>query len=361
MSRYQMKKKSWFFNLVLLFSSLLFCFITAEIALRIVLFGDIGFLNNIPILARQRNPAYYVDGNSEEEFGKLACHLNRKACGKKEVHPLLGWTGNFSPDNYLHNEAGLVGSRKPVLLYGDSFARCVGGTTCFQDFLDADEEFSKDYYLLNYGVIGYGLDQIYLLLRESVGRYDNPFVIVSLMTEDLDRSSLTYFNSQKPHFEIVNGRLVLQRPLMIEPQEFFSQHPPGITSYLYRRVLYSNFLKAILPEQIISFLKRDEYYIQKKIRINERIIDEIIKELRDRELEFVFLVFHHRGNLYKDDWRDIFIRKMLDEHKVPYIWAKDIVREYDGIRDDPLYIPDGHPADLYNRLISDEIKKVVSE
>lgn len=354
-----MIKKSYLINFSLLFLSLIMSIIISEIGLRFVLFSNISFLEKIAIVVKQRNANYYADANSEEDFHKLLCHIYKergsKECGKKIVHPLLGWIENCSPDNYLHNNTKFIDSRRPVLLYGDSFARGEGNEIFFQDILNADNEFSQNHYLLNYGVAAYGLDQIYLLFHESVDLYDNPFVVISLMTEDLDRSSLTYFSGQKPHFKIINNKLVLEKPLIISPNDFYLKYPPQITSYLYRRILNTKLIRNYLP-----FLRRDEYYKQNKIHLNEKIILAIIKELRDKKLDYVFLIFHHGSNLNKDDWRDSFLENILNEKNVPYIWSKKIILENYKRENGLLFIPDdGHPATAYNKIIADEIKRHV--
>lgn len=359
-----MKKKTWLLNLMLLFVSLFICFIITEISLRILLFGNISFLNDIPILAKQRDPSLYADSNSEDDFFNLAFNLNRKSnqgsCKRRKIHPLLGKIGNFSPDDYLHNNTKFISSRRPILLYGDSFAHGAGNEAFYQDILNTDKEFSQNHYLLNYGVGGYGLDQTYLLFNKSVDLYDNPFVVISLMTEDLDRSSLTHFAGPKPNFKIINNKLVLERPLIPDPHNCFLKYPTQINSYIYRRILHSRTAKLLLPNQFISFLKGESHYMQKKITINEKIILQIIKELKAKKLDYIFLIFHHGGNLYEDDWRDSFLKQILTENKISYIWSKKIILEHDEEINAPLFIPgDGHPATAYNKLIAEEIKRHV--
>lgn len=95
-------------------------------------------------------------------------------------------------EDLRHQDAGNIGRRRPVLLFGDSFAAGVGDAESFQNILNHDEAFSRDYYLLNYGVSGYGVDQIYLMLQHTLPLYQRTIVIFSLMTFDLDRSILTF-------------------------------------------------------------------------------------------------------------------------------------------------------------------------
>ena len=176
-----------------------------EVGFRTLLFSQVAFME------RFREPNLYTDYFSDDDWWKLYYAFNKPANDTaKQPHSLLGWgwAGKFSNETYLHAEAGQVGRRRPVLLYGDSFTHCLTALEdCFQGILNKDTEFSKDHYLLNYGVLGYGVDQIYLLLKSSLFLYHEPYVIVGIHTRDLDRSILSYFVAQKPYFELIEGEL----------------------------------------------------------------------------------------------------------------------------------------------------------
>lgn len=285
----------------------------------------------------------------------------------KQSHPDLGWIGDFSRDSYIHNQIEHIGDRRPVLLYGDSFANCVGDVLCFQDLLNSDQAFSKEHYLLNYGVGGYGVDQIFLLFQKSIHLYDDPFVVISLMTLDLDRSILSVRTGQKPCFLIEDSKLKLRDiPINPNPAIFFTTNPPQIKSYLYRRIIHSN----LLPKQIASFLRRANDYISKKMQVNEKIILEIVKELRTNNIDYVFLIFHPHwpGVSVLDnetDWRDSFLKQVLHENNIPYIWSKEVFKQdsMDGkySYDDYYISSNKHPTTHFNRLIADEIKKYTLE
>lgn len=341
--------------------SLLFSFTLAEIGYRIVLF------NSNPAFDSLRKPSLFADYFSEDDYWKLYYLFDSKFKPPQQPHPDLGWVGDFSRDSYIHNQIEHIGDRRPVLLYGDSFARCVKIALCFQDLLNSDQTFSKEHYLLNYGVGGYGVDQIFLLFQKSVHHYDDPFVVISLMTLDLDRSILSVRTGQKPYFLIEDSKLELKGiPITPNPDIFFATNPPQIKSYLYRRIIHSN----LLPKQIASFLRRDNDYISKKIQVNEKIILEIVKELRTNNIDYVFLIFHPNwsGVSTLDDetgWRDSFLKQLLHENNIPYIWSKDLFKQdsRDGkySYDDYINPGIGHPTTHFNRLIADEIKKYTLE
>ena len=165
-------------------------FLLCELGFRTLLFSQVAFME------RFRNPSLYTDALSSNDWWKLyhAFHKPVNTTAKR-VHSLLGWTNEqFTKETYLHIEATQVGSRKPVLLYGDSFTQChFPEDECFQDILNEDQEFARAHYLLNYGVAGYGVDQMYLLLKHSLFHYHDPHVIVGIYTRDLDRSILSFF------------------------------------------------------------------------------------------------------------------------------------------------------------------------
>ena len=166
--------------------------IVAEIVFRIAIFID------LPTFNKLKNPALYADYFSDDDYWKLYYVFDGQYKPPENPHPLLGWIHDFSRTTYLHNKSKYLDSKRPVLLYGDSFAACVQDVECFQDILNKDYEFSKEHYLLNYGVGGYGVGQIFLLMQNSFRLYEDPFVIISIMTGDLDRSILSVNTAQKP-------------------------------------------------------------------------------------------------------------------------------------------------------------------
>ncbi len=63
--------------------------------------------------------------------------------------------------------------------------------------------------VLNMGVGGYGLDQMYLMLRRHIGHFRPDLVVAAFIDDDLERAMLSFRDFEKPRFEIREGRLVL--------------------------------------------------------------------------------------------------------------------------------------------------------
>jgi hypothetical protein len=95
-----------------------------------------------------------------------------------------------------------------ILFFGDSF---VETNSCSGDSLPSKMEKLLQVDVLNYGVGGYGTDQIYLYFRRIVPTCDREdcLFLIGLIPDDLFRIRLKFRTGPKPYFEIVKNDLVL--------------------------------------------------------------------------------------------------------------------------------------------------------
>ncbi|MDN5200032.1 hypothetical protein QQ008_01635 [Fulvivirgaceae bacterium BMA10] len=350
-----MKLGAFFKNSVLIILSITIGLVLAEYVYRAILFGGSTQFKNL------RKPGLYADHFSEDDYWKLYNIFETGYAAPAQPHKTLGWVGNFDRISYLHHDSDKLKDKRPVLLYGDSFAQCVE-STCFEEILNGDSIFTKNHFFINYGVGGYGADQIYLLLQRSLDHFKNPFVIISIMPLDLDRSHLSVRVGQKPYFTISHDELELSKDsIYSNAHEYFKENPPEITSYLYRRLIYSN----IIPERIRSRLRGKWKAIQHKKELNTKIILNMKHELEARNCEYVFLIFHplQKSDLKSHGWRDDFLLQLFQENNIPYIWSKDLIRNdssfsiYD--RANYINLDNGHPNTHFNRIVSSEFKRLI--
>lgn len=351
-----MKLKSHLKNLILLAISLSIGFVTAEFAYRIILYSNLKQFEHL------RDPRLYDDSFYGDDYWKLAYLFGNTTGGAKVPHETLGWIGEFDRNTYLHNDEPRIKDKRPVLLYGDSFAQCVGAT-CFQKILNNDSSFSKAHYFLNYGVGGYGVDQIYLLMQKSLDHFEKPFVIVSIMTTDIDRSYLKVRDGQKPFFTLEKGQLKLSKDsIYSNPAEYFEQNPPQIRSYLYRRLIYA---ENLIPEVIRSRLRGKWKAMRNKKELNKEIILNMKKELDSRNYDYVFVIFNQllSPDPEKRGWRDAFLANLFEENNIPYIRSKELITQdptfdrYD--KHNYIDADNGHPTTHFNKMVSEEIKRVI--
>ena len=153
------------------------------------------------------------------------------------VDPELGWDTRPTPEDPLGIHAiepyVVEDFVEPILFYGDSF---VGGRDNIPHELDLLLPHRS---VLNFGVGGYGVDQIYLKFAKTAQDFDDPLVLIGILTYDLDRSVLGIRTYQKPYFDSEDCALILRNtPVLPTTQAFIDQNPVEINSYFLRFVLF---------------------------------------------------------------------------------------------------------------------------
>jgi hypothetical protein len=348
-------------NFALVFVSVGLAAVGCELLFRAVLFSDLS------IGAPLRDPGLYFRHTSSD-YWKLYYRLGGREKPPETPHPLLGWGRTFSRETYLHHEADQLGGRRPVLLYGDSFAQCVQPVreaSCFQHVLNRDERFSAQHLLLNYGVGNYGVDQIYLLLTRSVRLYRKPFVVVSILLEDLDRSLLPVRIGQKPYFAVTEGGHLALGGVPIDPvpARYFREHPPAVGSYLFR-LWYNSHLRPVRARRFLERWLGSEAERQERVRrVNFAILRAVRHDLELAEVEHIFLVFHHQQAVWRDDWRDRIVREALAGSRGAVVSSKEIIaadmrRTGRPIKDYYL-VSDDHPSAYQVEVIAGVLRDAV--
>ena len=154
-----------------------------------------------------------------------------------DVHdPLLGWRSRpglrnepaFDDATLSTNRLGLRGEKTPaprpapgmtrVLVLGDSFTfgEDVGDHETYVARLDRALPRTE---VLNFGVHGYGHDQMLLLFRETGQRYAPDVVVLGFVYDDIYRNLVDFRDFAKPRFELSEGELVLRNVPVPSPEE----------------------------------------------------------------------------------------------------------------------------------------------
>jgi hypothetical protein len=300
-----------------------------EGALRYLLFVDAGWCAELA--RRYRNELFYADAYSEDDAWVLRARFHPEQAGRQ--HPQfdakLGWTSEaIEPGTLRHaDEPGPEGERL-VLLYGDSFARCLTGRDEAWEGLLERSSLGPTHHLLNYGVGGYGLDQIELLLDATLERHAarNPLVIVGILVDDdLDRTMLALRNFPKPRYELVDGVLVLHPPLARTPAEFASARPPAIRSYAWRHLMH-----FYLPTRVRWAFTGEEARRVEKRALCRALLERIQKRLVDLRLEHFVVLFHAEKSMASAgpySWQEPFLYATLHELGLPFVSSKRALLE----------------------------------
>lgn len=116
-----------------------------------------------------------------------------------------------------------TGSRR-ILAFGDSFTfgEDVGDAETFCHRLGG---LLPGVEVLNFGVRGYGHDQMLLYLKEAAARYEPDVVLLGYVTDDAARNLSGFRDFAKPHFELSGGRLVLRGTPVPTPAEVLAAEP----------------------------------------------------------------------------------------------------------------------------------------
>lgn len=294
-----------------------------ELGIRFLVLGDSALARRLG--ESLRKPEYFADSNVDDDYWKLQYLF--LPSGKKgpavNADPECGWTGDYvQPGTYEHARAADVRGRRPVLLYGDSYAACAtDAEACFQGILERSD-LAEKYCLVNYGVGGYGLDQVCLLIRKTIDAWksQDPIVVISFLVDnDFDRDILTFRCWPKPRFAIEGDRLVASGPLVTDPDRYLEENPPSIRSYLLR---YLTYRKGMLPSSWQWYLRRGSLKNEEKIALGRRILEEIHSELESRGVEHFFLSFHGEAGVAKSEgtrWADELVEGASRELGVPLV------------------------------------------
>jgi hypothetical protein len=157
-------------------------------------------------------------------------------------HPTRGWAlapglrdlSVFRDKRLSSNSRGLRGRREHapeipfgltrVLVFGDSFT--FGENVSDQDTYPAQlEAVLGNAEVLNFGVHGYGHDQMLLYLREEGLRYRTDIVVLGFVAADVERNILRFGGYAKPCFDLVEGRLALRNTPVPPPGELLRMEP----------------------------------------------------------------------------------------------------------------------------------------
>ena len=298
-----------------------------ELGFRTLLFHDADWARRIG--GRLRSPGYYA-GRWSDEYWKLQTLFKDRELRMPEPRydPVMGWR---RPPPVLVGEAAEGVQRRPVLLFGDSFAACIGDAEdCWQGLL-ARSELGAELELHNHGTGGYGLDQIYLSFLEYIDDFDDrdPIVIIGILVDDdLDRSMLSFRGWPKPRLAVdEHGQLAPEGPVIEGVDAYLAANPVGIPSYAWRYLVFGT---RALPDAWRERIQGVDEAVARTKALNSAILEALRDELDARDLEHFVLIFHGKSCLddrkLKTGWRDRFLRAELERLGLAYVSSKERLR-----------------------------------
>ena len=343
----------WLRRLALVLSAAAVTLLGLELLLRHLLFGAGPLAEALGPRVRKEQ---LFAGPRQDAYWRLRVVLaGQRAVRNELADPELGWISRrILPGSLEHVQEDELGGRRPILLYGDSFAYCkVPEELCWSGLVEASP-LGKDHVLVNYGVEGYGLDQIVMLMLDTIDDWleHDPIVVLSLLVDDdLDRSMLRFRGWAKPFFSVgQQGELVRHSVPEEELDPQVAARPIGMRSYLYNLLLQS----GRLPVGLVQDLRGTREDIERTMALNRRILNLAEAELQARELDHFFLLFHGSRMLgQREDWREDLCHAALGSIEAPYVSSRSsftVDRWRFGRTSEDYILPEGPGVGHYNPL-----------
>ena len=178
------------------------------------------------------NERLYSNRLCSEDYWRMRAARIDLGIEPDRYHSILGWTASRTSDDPDRMDPGPDADPRPkVLFYGDSFMAGISrehGT--IPRLLQSQ---FPDFQMLNYGVGGYGVDQIWLRYKLSGEKYPAELVVLGVLTHDLSRSLLKIRDYRKPYFEKrPDGTFALSGvPIEKELSAWLEENGPELRSY----------------------------------------------------------------------------------------------------------------------------------
>jgi hypothetical protein len=300
-----------------------------EGAMRLVLFVDVPGLERVSLRLRQPSNFFMkLDPGWWTTSVRFTPPERLKPIPGYD--PVVGWAGSrVTPRTYAHQDEPLLLGRRPVLLYGDSFAECTtGARECWQGLL-YDSELGETHLMLNYGVGGYGMDQTILMVRQSIPRFEDldPVVIVSVFVDDdLNRMLLPFRGWPKPRFHARDGELLEPGPIPEGAPEFVRENAPFVWSWTWRYLRHT--VRWMAPPPVDVRPEVEE--------LSHHLLAALKSEMETRDQEFFVLLFQGMSLLgasaRESVWQHGFLVDALRELGIPFVTCRRELLAYRGAR-----------------------------
>ncbi len=309
-----------------------------------------------------RDPGLYTDALSDDDYWKLQ-YLWSDGQGNPRLVPdqLLGWVPRSSPENPLgviaHQPYTVDVQRAAILFYGDSFVDSpVPSPDTIPELLSP---LVPNLPVYNYGVQGYGVDQIFLRFQQSHSRFQRPFILFGIMTSDLDRCVLQFRGAPKPFFVVCDDHLELAgTPVNASRDEWIADHGVRIRSYL------CSFAVMRYRLHLPGNLREASGRLNEKKQVNARLLREVVGYCREHNVPLKFVLFYDPEELTEYGWREKFLREQLQDLRADFIDTKPVLLEHarqDAVDVASYYRSDHHLNERGNQIVARAIADSIGD
>ena len=312
---------------ILLASGIVTALVLTEVGIRV------GIALKLDVL---RDPDLYADPYSMDLYWKLdrVWNFGGKGLSPQWVDPELGW----APQRTARNPLGVLaeGPYEPVvegptvLCFGDSFMAGSPEVPLSERLPQQLDALLEERTVYNFGVGGYGLDQICLRLEREHAKFHDAVLVVGILMADLDRSLLSFRGGPKPRFRLEKDSGIELEPLIGGGAADLTLADAAVGSFLYRLVA-----RKLQPRPYEGVDQREL-----KSELNRRILDRIIVAAKRKQQPLLFVLFHFEFELQRATWRRSFLHEKLQSSGIPFV-------DSDGILVEALEAGEVEPGQIY--------------
>ncbi len=318
-------------------------------------FARVGNTLNISVFSKL---TYFVNPACGEMYYRLARPIG-DAVATKAYDPILGWKPKSRPGNLQGLPWPTFTDERPkAWFFGDSFT---AGVVMPEDSIPARfEKYRPKRQALNFGVGGYGVDQIWLRYEQESDKIpEGSPIYIGILTTDLDRSVLGYFFGYKPVFRPEGTEFkYIAPPPREDIAEFARQKPETIPSY-------SLALLRTAAELVTTQFDRSETHcgLQEKQAVNAYLMDRLLNRAKERKHQLRWIIFVSFASFYKPmNWRHDFLTGFLTKRRQFFLDSREALsREARLLNVAPeiYYIPnDGHLNAKGNDIIAKYLSRL---
>lgn len=322
--------------------------LTVSLSLAAPLAGEVVLRAGIALgVDALRDPALYAHPLHDDDYWKLKYRWDGSTILDLRAFAFdreLGWTSR--------QRLPRRGRKKPLLLFGDSFAQGVPPTLPKLRLPRALGRLLPWHRVFSHAVSGYGLGQIYLRLRAVLPDFPGAQVVVAIMLYDIDRAVLTVRGAPKPYFTHSAGALTLHGvPVPADTDRWYRDHPPALGSYLLA-LLGRRYQRAQPERETEVALRRTEIET-----VTRALLEAIEAEARTYRAPLHVVLLYAPWDFTHQGWRERFLKAELARLGADVIDTKPALLAAAEGDLDRLYLPapNHHPNDQGNRVIAETI------
>lgn len=260
--------------------------------------------------------------------------LITKGEGLYEPHPTRGWNMRANISQVLDNNtytSNVQGFRAPydyayddkrygVLIVGDSFTFGDGVDDGFT-WPNQLQELGKGLNVFNVAGSGYGIDQMYITLSETISLYKPRLVIAAFINNNLARSMLDFRDYKKPRFILDDRKkLKLTNSPIGSLAEIEAELSEGNFDN-YSRIQLVNLYNSLRGKLITSRGDRPECD-HECLSINERLFMRMSALAKKYKTDFIMLYLPNSMELYSAEgitYGQYFFEEYAKLHKGLYL------------------------------------------